>query len=193
MVDYEDSINTENDNVLKYIYKLKEHLENMTLFWQGLTKTQKGNLLRITDPVGPDDFIYAQMSALQSVLNPHTFVSQIPDNDEKNNIILDTFTSFLQDVEREPLFNWSRFQTAKEGFYNTLHLFLNAVQGGFGAQFTIAAQSGITSKIPVNNKEVEQVPYVDVPGIFGFKDKPNTPQQPNYNNLNGDENGRNDY
>lgn len=164
---YDDDHTTENDNVLKYIYQLKKHLEDLTLFWQGLVKTNKGDLVRITQPIAPDDFIYSQVASLKSVLSNHNFVSQIRD-DEKKNIILDTYTSFLQSIEKEEFFNWDRFDAASEGFYNTLHLFLNAVEGGFGAQFTIAAQSGITSKIPVNKAEAERTPYIDVPGIFGF-------------------------
>lgn len=179
MVYDNEETTTENDNVLKYIYQLKQHLENMTLFWQGLRKDSKGNLHKIPgiQPLGPDDFIYSQIAALQSVLAPHNFVSQIQKQGEKENIILDTYTSFLESIEKEEFFNWDRFHSASEGVYNTLHLFLNAVEGGFGAQFTIAAQSGITSKIPVNKQEVEQTPFVDVPGIFGFNNS-NTPQQP---------------
>ena len=176
MVDNYDNQTSENDNVLKYIYKLKEHLDGITLLWQGLVKNRDGKLVRITEPIGPDDFIYSQITGLSAVLNPHSFVSKINDVNEKNNIIMDTYTAFLQSIEKEEYFNWDLFHMASESFYNTLHLFMNSLMDGFGAQFTIAAQTGITQRIPVNSKEVEKVPYMDVPGMFGFN-KPAQPEQ----------------
>jgi len=156
----------------------------MTLLWQGLAKNREGKLVRITEPVAPDDFIYSQINGLSSVLNPHNFVSKINDVDEKNNIIMDTYTAFLQSIEQEEFFNWKMFHMSQESFYNTLHLFVNSLMDGFGAQFTIAAQTGITQKIPINTKEVDKVPYMDVPSMFGFnKSKPESQQT--YNQDNG--------
>ncbi|MFO7814414.1 MAG: hypothetical protein R6V14_01520 [Halanaerobiales bacterium] len=166
-------------NVLKYIYMLDEHLNNLTLMWQGLSYNAEGELIRISEPFACDMFIYTQINALRSVLNAHTFVSNV-NHQERNHIILDTYASFLWSMNREPTVEYHRKPTLRESFFNTLLLFLNIVKDGSGAEFTLGAQSGITTDIYRHQRQKELKPLFDVPKAFGFRKNNINPKQPSH-------------
>jgi len=178
------SFNEDNNNVLKYIYMLKDHLENLSLIWRGLSKDKNGNIIRVSEPYSCDSFIFEQINVLSSVLNPHNFVSNI-DNDERNTIILDTYASFLYSMNREPTITKRKKPMMQESFFNTLMLFLNILKGGAGAQFTLGAQTGVTMDIYKSNRENSLKPVIDIPRAFGFgnKQKQNIYSQNNYNQI----------
>jgi len=181
------SANDENDNVLRYIYMLKEHLETLSLIWRGLAKDKDGDLIRVSDPYSDDDFIYEQINALTSVLNSHTFVSNV-NNDERNYIILDTYAAFLSSMTRDPLIDDKRKPMMRESFFNTLILFLNIIKDGAGAQFTLGAQTGLSMDIYKKNRENVIKPFIDIPRTFGFGNKNNNNQNQNDHNNNNNNN-----
>lgn len=177
--EYGDEPNTGEDNVLKYIYMLDKHLSRLKLNWQGLYEDRKNKMHRMDDAIGSDSFINNQINALSVVLAPHNFVSQIKKK-EKGEILMDTFTAFLKAIRGEKYFSWDKLDLICESFWNTLHLFLNILEGGMGAQFTIGAQTGITKRIHREEEKEEMPVIMDMPNMFGFgknKSKPNPQQQ----------------
>lgn len=170
----------DKDNVLRYIFMLQQHLENLSLIWRGL-KYNRDKLTRVSEPYASDGFIFEQVSVLSTVLNPHTFVSNIT-TDERNNIILDTYGSFLYAMNREPTIDNNKKAMMREGFYNTLLLFLNILRDGAGAQFTLGAQSGITHDVYSSQKQDNIKPIIDIPKAFGFRQNTNNNNNQNNNN-----------
>lgn len=187
MTDENFNENMSEKSALQYIYMLDEHLQNLTMMWQGLAYNSEGDLIRISEPFACDMFIYTQINALKSVLNSHTFVSNV-NHEERNHIILDTYASFLWSMIREPTVEYHRMPTLRESFFNTLLLFLNIVKDGSGAEFTLGAQANIAPDIYRHQREREIKPIFDVPKAFGFRKlNPKQPSHSEYMHKYGDD------